>query len=188
MRFEGQHRGCCDGCAWAARAVATLYGLRASIAPIAHWPLPLASVMETSFLNVPRGRRARAGQFLSGGRSDRRRAACWRPLRHNSNLKWAAPRACFMPKRPNLGHGLAISGPAYVWEPPRKLLGVYRGTATVLQSCCRGSAAQKDKLSACTDYEHPKAKPLHRDTDNHCPNGFCNNAQATQAYAPRWEA
>ena len=38
VRFEGQHRGRCEGCAWAARAVATLYGLRAPIAPIAHWP------------------------------------------------------------------------------------------------------------------------------------------------------
>ena len=33
------------------RELATLYRLRAPIAPIAHWPLPL-SVMETSFLNA----------------------------------------------------------------------------------------------------------------------------------------
>ena len=50
VRFEGQHRGRCEGCAWAARAVATRYRLRAPITPIAHWPL--ASVMGTRFLNA----------------------------------------------------------------------------------------------------------------------------------------
>ena len=147
VRFEGQHRGCCDGCAWAARAVATLYGLRAPIAPIAHWPLPLASVMETSFLNVPRGRRARAGQFLSGDRSGRRRAACWRPLRHNSNLKWAASAGHFQVKRPNLGLGRPE---ASEFRPQAVLQGVWKAGGGGADFRVRAPPAAKKQAEAQT--------------------------------------
>ena len=69
-------------------AGATLYGLRAPIAPIAHWPLPLASVMETRFLNVsPR----KTGHSPTGGRPGRRRTACWRFVTSLSHARGAPP-------------------------------------------------------------------------------------------------
>ena len=92
-----------------------------------------------------------------------------------------------MPKRPNLGLGLAISGPAYVWETPRTLLGGLSSDRTVLGTTA-AETAKTPKSACCTSYEELKSPLLRKDLNCHHPNGFCNNAQATQAYAPRWEA
>ena len=161
VRFEGQHRGCCDGCAWAARAVATLYGLRAPIAPFAHWPLPLASVMETSFLNASTRKTGPGGPLT-----------IWRSF-------GPAPGCLLAPPSPQFQLEVGcLRGPASCpsvriwasgWQFPvphtsrsrrETFLGVYRRTATGLGTTA--ADRQKTKVSACTDYEHPKSIKLHR--------------------------
>ena len=162
MRFEGQHRGCCDGCAWAARAVATLYGLRAPIAPFAHWPLPLASVMETSFLNVSTRETGPVGPLT-----------IWRSF-------GPAPGGLLAPPSPQFQLEVGcLRGPAScpsvrIWASGGQFpvphtsvsrretfLGVYRGTAAVQLPAWFWD--RQFANSACTDYEHLKRAPLHRD-------------------------
>ena len=161
MRFEGQHRGCCDGCAWAARAVATLYRLRAPIAPFAHWPASRKAWGGGEFLNASTRKTARAGQFLSGGRSGRRRAACWRPLRHNSNLKWAASAGQLHAQasefRPRAACLMLLMRPV----TPSEHCGAFGrrvAGAPILSQSTRWPP--RTNSAGCTDYEHPTSSPL----------------------------
>jgi hypothetical protein len=189
VRFEGQHRGCCDGCAWAARAVATLYGLRAPIAPFAHWPLPLASVMETSFLNASTRKTGPGGPLT-----------IWRSF-------GPAPGCLLAPPSPQFQLEVGcLRGPASCpsvriwasgWQFPvphtsgsrrETFLGFIAGPPPSSRAAAVVLPPKKTNSVTCTNAEHPKTVPLHQNVENHCPNGFRTNAQATQAYAPRWEA
>ena len=102
VRFEGQHRGCFR-LVWAAcEAGATLYRLRAPIAPTAHWPLPRKRDGDR-FLNVSTEDGPFTNELLAACRGRRWRfAACHTragsPAGRCPNLHRVLPRQAFAPR------------------------------------------------------------------------------------------
>ena len=115
------------------------------------------------------------------------RGGAGRLLRHNFNLKWAAPAGQFHAQasefRPRAASSVLLLRPV----TPSQHCGAFgrrvAGPPILSQSTPDGRQGQSQRLPSIQKLQYWR-----RDIAYHRPNGFCNNAQATQAYAPRWEA
>ena len=141
----GQHRGCFRlVCAASERLVPRFMGCVRPLLPRAlPASLPLASRMETRFLNFSRGRR---GLGVTSGP-----LTIWRPVRaapdgllaHPSaqfQLEVGCPRGSFSSPDVRISSsGWQFRVPTCVREPPGELFGAFLWDRPPSSSCCRGS-------------------------------------------------